>query len=97
MDYLTTNDKIVGWYRNIEFVFSKFNRGNLDSCAGIGKINDRACKALPAIQNNFGELEYLPPPELPSIWLFIYRQAGLYRKSPSIQIHIHPENIIFLY
>jgi hypothetical protein len=76
-----TNDEIVGGYFEVEFAFGEFDFCEFDSRPCVGKIDYRACKTPAVIQDDLGWFKYLPPPELPSLWLLLYRQIALDRKS----------------
>jgi hypothetical protein len=92
---LATNDKIVGGYFEVKFVFGEFNLCKFDSRPGVGKIDYRARKTAAIIQDDLGWFKYLPPPELPSLWLLLYRQIALDRKSFCCANLHTPEDIIF--
>jgi hypothetical protein len=92
---LTTNDKIVSGYFEVKFVFGEFNFCEFDSRPGVGEIDYRARKTAAVIQDDLGWFKHLPPPELPSLWLLLYRQIVLDRKSfCCVNLHT-PEDIIF--
>jgi len=95
---LTANNKIVRGYFEIKFTFGDFNFREFDSRPGVGKIDYRADKTAAIIQNEFGWFKYPPSPKLPSLWLLLYRQIALYRKSfCGANLHTPEEYNFFCY